>query len=97
MAVQKHDKPDENEIYTVARKRGKSTGIYADPFKDHMKHMENKLKYGEGGSPPTKTYGGFADNSISGTRSQAGFQSVQRQRELANIPAASNNDTLSLP
>jgi len=34
-----------------------------------MKNMENKLKYGEGGSPPTKTYGGFADNSITGTRS----------------------------
>ncbi len=58
--------------------------------------MEEKLKYGEGGSPETKTFGGFADNTSMGTRSQAGYLSVQRQRELAQIPASTNN-TLSLP
>jgi hypothetical protein len=56
----------------VSRKtRGKTTDrvAYQDPFKDHMKKMEEKLKYGEGGSPATKTYGGFADNTTMGTRS----------------------------
>ena len=43
-----------------------------------MKKMEEKLKYGEGGSPATKTFGGFADNTAMGTRSQAGYLSVQR-------------------
>ena len=61
-----------------------------------MKKMEEKLKYGEGGSPATKTFGGFADNTTMGNRSQAGYLSVQRQRELGQIPASSNN-TLSLP
>jgi hypothetical protein len=65
----------------VTRKtRGKTTDrvAYQDPFKDHMKKMEEKLKYGEGGSPATKTFGGFADNTTMGNRSQAGYLSVQR-------------------
>jgi hypothetical protein len=80
-AFQRHDKDDQSEVYAVTRKtRGKTTDRagYQDPFKDHMKKMEEKLQYGEAGSPAAKTYGGFADNTSMGTRSQAGYLSVQR-------------------
>ena len=60
-------------MYAVTRKtRVKTTdraSNYSDPFKDHMKRMEDKLKYGDGGAPSLQTYGGFADNISSGNRS----------------------------
>ena len=51
------------------------TSNYPDPFKDHMKRMEDKLKYGEAGAPSVQAYGGFADKISTGNRSQAGYLS----------------------
>ena len=60
-----------------------------------MKRMEEKLKYGGSAiaSQGSYTYGGFADSN---SRSQAGFSSVKRQRDLAGVPPE-NSNTISLP
>jgi hypothetical protein len=39
----------------VRKKKGEGPLPYADPFKNHIKGMEEKLKYGEGGRPPGST------------------------------------------
>ena len=78
-AHQTYEKDDQSEAFAVTRKSRLKTVDrinYNDPFKDHMKRMEDKLKYGgEGESPITKgAYGGFADSkSMGGNKSQAGL------------------------
>jgi len=62
------DLPDETERYEVARKRVKGGTPYLDPFKDHMKKMEDKLRAGGSAMDSPKSaaiasYGGFADPS----------------------------------